>query len=56
MHILVHPVWWYEAATSNLEALLTLLDTRRRRDEVSFALNCRSFRVGHLSRNGKYAD
>lgn len=56
MQVLVHPIWWNEAPVSRVETLLTLLDTRRERDEVSFARNCRPFRIGHLNRDITYGD
>ncbi len=48
LHVLVHPVWWTEIATSPYEVLQQVEDQMVWQLEHSMAANCTVYQVGHL--------
>ena len=53
MQILAHPVWWTDSSLSAHDRLITFVQKTKEDLELSIARNCRTYRIGHLS---KYDD
>ena len=50
MQILIHPIWWTNNPLSAYDRLLSFVQKTKEALELSIAQNCRTYRIGHLSR------